>query len=121
MLIKSGATGEMVELREAMKVCFHPSEAFTVVKICGTTIELVGDDGCKTETHLPELLTMLHAPFVVGDEAEILDVSTGKWHYTAIDDEDLNMATRHGSIFGDWLSKFRHANPSLRDSEDYKP
>ncbi len=69
----------------------------------------------------PEDFTLLHVPFEIGDDAEILDVQTGKWHLTKIDDEDLNMAKRHGSIFYDWLTKFRHANPSLRDSPDYKP
>jgi len=122
MKIKSGATGEMVEARVGMVVCFHPSEVFTISDV-GRDIYFKGAEfGSESpmKTSLPELLTLLHCPFQVGDEVEVCDMGAMEtyWDKKVFDFMDEKIINQDGEYKGVKYKKlFRHVNPNLRDCD----
>jgi hypothetical protein len=117
MLIKSGATGEMV-LGRPLMICFALGKVFTI-KACVSSDDdwIVMDDGSYIE---PSDCTLLHCPFQVGDEYEVyregLCGFEDKWFGGQIFDsqEDAELANS-----GKFMMQRRHADPSLRNSPDY--
>lgn len=98
-------TGVMVHLRLGM-----------LAKNNGNGVVWVVDDYHFCQCCVEDC-TMLHAPFVVGDECEYaISETPDDWLDGTITDTDLeNMRKFPGDVI------FRHADKNLRDAPDYKP
>lgn len=120
MLIKSGATGEMVEARVGMVV---KTDQFSGNFKNATIVEL-HDDKSATVTIPSQPIshrvwlntcTLLHCPFQVGDLYE--QPLDGEW-MNVIGMVVMNETS--AETMSEQPHEFRHANPLLRDSPEYK-
>lgn len=109
-------TGAMVRLRPTMVVRTYQGD-LVVVDVNEYDNEL----SCMFNGHpfvfQPDECTLVHAPFVVGDEVEFFQ--DYEWHKSEspITEQDMNRF----SDYPHHLEVYRHADENLRDSPDYKP
>ncbi len=107
-------SGEMVEPRIGDVIRTLTGRIFTIDDIRGDMVyedieEQLGasSNGC----------TLLHRPFVIGDEVQKLDDFNvwDNWNYHVLDNEkELGIAESKPD-------RHRHKNPAWRDHPDYKP
>jgi len=120
MKIKSH-TGNMVDVRLKMycRIDGHPENE------CGPIVSIEQDEyydwsgvyiqGKSSQIYADiRSVTMLHCPFVVGDEFEFFDGN--QWRRGDWGQKEAIARTIKKFPF-----TFRHVNPDLRDSPDYKP
>lgn len=109
MKIKSGATGEMVEIRIGDFFCFGSLKAPCEIRSQDDI------DFLEQQIKGGSVATFVHRPFQVGDEVEHMFCPPDNWRRIDLHHKNSVLAANADR------EHFRHANPSLRDAPEYKP